>query len=97
MGVDAGAWVIQTTLSVRSKNGEGLFSAPFPLPPSNSKQFSARLLRALKPSICAVCGRKLGSAAGVFSSERSPNGRHSPKLGSSTKNPQLLTLAISMG
>ena len=42
VGVDAGAWVIQTTLSVRSKNGEGLFSAPFPLPPSNSKQFSAR-------------------------------------------------------
>jgi hypothetical protein len=39
---------------IGSKNGEGLFSAPFPLPPSKSKQFSDGLLRPLKPSICAV-------------------------------------------
>ena len=43
VGVDAGRLGDHTSLSVRSKNGEGLFSAPFPLPPSNSEQFSAAI------------------------------------------------------
>ena len=59
--------MIRAALSARSKNGEGLFSAPFPLPPSNSKQFSVGFVWALKPSNCAVYSGKLGSAGGAFS------------------------------
>jgi hypothetical protein len=58
---------------VFKSGGEGWFPAPFPLPPSKTKQFSTELRWALKPSICAVCRQKLGMAAPLQPVNCSPN------------------------
>lgn len=54
------------------------------------------LMASRKPRVCGMCGRKLGKRKQPSPSNCSPNVHCSPKLGSSSKNPQVLTTAISM-
>jgi hypothetical protein len=67
---------------VASRGGEGWISGALPLPPSKlPKQFSGPFMASRKPSVCGMCGRKLGRAETTFPSICSPNVHHSPKLG----------------
>lgn len=65
--------------------GEGWFPVPFPLPPSKSKQFSGPFMASRKPSVCGMYGQKPGTGRYTIPPNCSPNVRHSPNLGSSSK------------